>query len=343
MLLNFTTNASEHGNRLEKVFRSFNNADNKTFVLSASTAEQIEVPTSFKLFSPFLRELIASLTFSTEPQTFISLPDCSPTSIKDLINLLSHGSTQASTEVGDVETIIEVAKMLGIDLKNLAYYDVNKNDLGKVEIGEEGDIQAADEYYEDNFLEDTKKEVKSQIIKASFATADLAVPNIVQFSSKSVIPSILPAVTPRVSDAVQSSVKEEQRKFIEEDVRNLALMRNRKRSDTADSSKANLDIPNLVHLYCPLCETSFNNENELAEHKTTSIRHKLTAVLRQGTSFQCKICQKKSISQWELLNHCLKVHGRRPYECMLCEYSATTIKKFKKHMKFHGGWNVAMY
>ena len=131
MLLNFCTNASEHGNRLEQVFRSFE-ADGKTLVFSASTAEHLEVPISVQLFSPFLREIFASQTLSIDNQTLIILPDCSPTSIKHLINLLSHGSTQTSTEE-DVETIRKVAKMLGIDLKNLSYDDFTKTGLIKVD------------------------------------------------------------------------------------------------------------------------------------------------------------------------------------------------------------------
>ena len=59
-----------HGHHLKQVFRLFE-ADGNTTVFSTSTAEQLEVPKSFKLFSPFLRELVASQTLSTDNQTLI--------------------------------------------------------------------------------------------------------------------------------------------------------------------------------------------------------------------------------------------------------------------------------
>jgi len=139
MLLNFSTTAEEHENRLEQVSRSFE-AECKGLVFSTSSiAEQLEVPGSVKLFSPLLRELIASQTFSTDHQTLIIVPDCSSTSIKHLINLLSSGCTQTTTDV-DVETIIQDAKMLGIDLKNISHDDISETGTVKVEI-EEGEIQ----------------------------------------------------------------------------------------------------------------------------------------------------------------------------------------------------------
>jgi len=332
MLLNFSTNAEEHGNRLREVFQSFE-VDSKTLLFSASTAEQIVVPGSVKLFSPFLRELVASQSFSTENQILLILPDCSPTSIKHLINLLSDGCTQTSADV-DVETILQVARMLEIDIKNISYDDININDLKiGVEEHEKCEKQPDDEYYEDIVKEEMDKDdlktfsVKSLKI-ANFAKADLAIPNVNQSQSLE-------------SNADSSS--------------NLEIISNIKTLEQSNLDISSLDIPNLGQLknghytvqnQClaskkvdrsksEFKKSSFNNENKLAENKTSSLRE-LEAIFSQGNSFKCNFCEKRFSRKWELLKHCSNVHQRRPYGCLFCESSFLKMQSLKKHiMKCH--------
>jgi len=271
MLLNFSTNSEEHGNLLKQVFQSFE-ADSKTLFFSASTAEQIEVPTSVRLFSPLLRELIASQTFSTDHQTLIIVPDCSSTSIKHLINLLSSGCTQTTTDV-DVETIIQDAKMLGIDLQNISYDDSTETGQVKVEI-KEAEIQ--DEYYEDNVKKEMGEDgLKTLLVKslkiASFAKADLAIQNVNQnkcleskadFSSKSEL-------------MIDIKVFEQS---------NLGV------------SLSSPDIPHLGQLHCQECEKSFEKESELVLHK-------------KKLHFDCLMCEYSVFTYRGMKKHMWRAHG----------------------------------
>ena len=150
MLLNFWSSLSEHAGRLKQIIRSFGAADDTLLIFSASQSEQVEVPTTLTFVSPLLRDIIASITLCSETLT-ITTPACSSTSIKHLTSLLSDGCTQFSPHVEDVEAIIEVGKMVGIDLKNLTYDEVTKTVEG--EGVEEGKIKGVDKHYEDNNLE----------------------------------------------------------------------------------------------------------------------------------------------------------------------------------------------
>jgi len=182
MLLNFRATTSEHVNRLEQVISSVD-AGCKNIVCSTSQSEHVEIPFKILFYSPFLREMVASVPLLNESQTVI-MPDCSSASvIKHLVSLLSDGYTQISQTEENEATIIDVAKMLGFDLGNLSYDEATnkssqiKNEPEEIEAQE---MQANDEYYEDNIPE-VKVEMKNENLKMSaFARAGSDIPNVIQ-------------------------------------------------------------------------------------------------------------------------------------------------------------------
>jgi hypothetical protein len=194
MLLNFRFNGTEHAKLLEQALSSLNE-DSKSVKLSAMSGQSLKVSSSLKFFSPFFREIIESIPLVNEEQTII-LPDYSSTSIKHLINLLllTEGCTQscAALELEDVADIKEVAKTLRIDLKNLVYDErTNQSDLINVEDELENCEIKDDEENEDNVpkVQEHGQEhlasvpIECKIKIASFAKADVSIPNLVHNGS----------------------------------------------------------------------------------------------------------------------------------------------------------------
>jgi len=195
MLFNFRATTSEHVNRLEQVISSVD-AGCKNIVCSTSQSEHVEIPFKILFYSPFLREMFASVPFLSESQTVI-MPDCfSASVIKHLVSLLSDGYTQISQTKENKPTIIDVAKMLGIDLSNLTYDEsTNSSQIKKEpEEREAQEIQPDYEYYEDNIPE-VKEEMKNGKLKISaFARVGSDIPNVIQ--NQCLIPDPAPTMTP---------------------------------------------------------------------------------------------------------------------------------------------------
>jgi len=195
MLLNFRATTSEHVNRLEQVISSVD-AGCKNIVCSTSQSEHVEIPFKILFYSPFLREMVASVPLLNESQTVI-MPDCfSASVIKHLVSLLSDGYTQISQTKENKPTIIDVAKMLGIDLSNLTYDEsTNSSQIKKEpEEREAQEIQPDYEYYEDNIPE-VKEEMKNGKLKISaFARVGSDIPNVIQ--NQCLIPDPAPTMTP---------------------------------------------------------------------------------------------------------------------------------------------------
>jgi len=94
---------------------------------------------SFKILCPFLGDLIDSLPESSSTDPVIIIPDCTFTSFTHLMNVLTKGYTE---DCLDVDAVVEVAKALNIDLKNLF---TDKPQVLKDEELEEGEIIDCDQ------------------------------------------------------------------------------------------------------------------------------------------------------------------------------------------------------
>jgi len=175
MNINFRSDEAGHAKLLLEALRSFNEIDHEFHVFPMD-GHILKVQRSFKLFSPFLGEIIDSLPLTNDVPNII-LPDCSATSICHLVDLLTKGCTKPCE---DVQAVIDVGKVLNIDVKNLVVDD--QTILSKVINGEDeledGEIKDIEEDYLPLVETQEHKRVVAEIKIAQFSTAFISVPNV---------------------------------------------------------------------------------------------------------------------------------------------------------------------
>jgi len=164
MFINFQSNEAVHANLLQAALNSF---DGKDFKLTAK-GNVLNISQILKIFSPFLRNIVDSIPLVDEVPTII-LPDCSSTSITHLVNILTTSSTNIpvsrATPGEEKKSILEVAKVLGINLRNLVVEKVSEAVIDmkvKLEYFETENVKAEkltnveDLYYDQNVVSASK-------------------------------------------------------------------------------------------------------------------------------------------------------------------------------------------
>ena len=106
-MINFCSFEEEQLKSVEKALSWFNESDTMEvkFVVGRDT---LKIHTSIKIFWPFLSDLIASLPVKNDDPIII-IPDCSSTSFKHLVDLLTKGYTE---DCNDLKSVIEIANVL---------------------------------------------------------------------------------------------------------------------------------------------------------------------------------------------------------------------------------------
>jgi len=113
-MINFCSFEDERFKLVEKALSSFNASVTRVAKLVVG-GDHLKIPRSMEILCPFLSDLMGSLPLNNVDPVII-IPDCSSTSLKHLVDLLTTGCTEACT---DLEAVLEVANILKIDIKNL--------------------------------------------------------------------------------------------------------------------------------------------------------------------------------------------------------------------------------
>ena len=149
MFANLNSNEEKHTNLLVEAVASFQKSDGD-FKMILLDGQSLNIPQSLKVFSPFLSDLINTLSMINEVPTLI-IPDCSPTSIIHLFKILTKGFTKVNVSpkaVEHVKGIMEAAELFNIDVKNLVFDEKEESskDVTSVKTEkEDGEIDDDDE------------------------------------------------------------------------------------------------------------------------------------------------------------------------------------------------------
>jgi len=170
MMINFCSFEEERLKLVEKAISWFNESDTRVvkFVLGRDTQK---IPKSIKIFCQFLSDLLGSLPVGNDDPTII-IPDCSSSSFKHLVDLLTKGYTEACN---DMESVVEVAKVLKIDIDNLvADKHSTEDDLEDGEIVDSSDESLSQEPRAQ--IDETFGRIKV----AAFSKSFISVPNLIK-------------------------------------------------------------------------------------------------------------------------------------------------------------------
>ena len=175
MSIHVSASPSGHFKLLDESLKIFDE-NNQHFMLCSSNGHSLKIPVRVKMLSPLLSGILDSLPeISTGKQTII-LPDCNHVHAKHLLDLLTEGRTPTNFQE-DIQyvknCIMDVAEILGMDMKNLAY------DEQKLTLQEELED---DEIIDDNESRNELTQnigLRADVKIASFAKADIFNPNVV--------------------------------------------------------------------------------------------------------------------------------------------------------------------
>ena len=330
---------------LKEALKSFDEKDTD-YRLYAMWGHSLKIPRCFKLFSHFLGDIIDSCPLVQEVPTII-MPDFPVNSIKHLINLLTKGFTQSQDDQ-DVKDIIEVAKVLNIDLKNLVYDEQTKQaEPTKFDELEEGEIE------DEEGLLLMAQEPKLIIVKkigikiASFAKASSSDPNIMtndksnvlfrcpeckkSFGSETALETHLKMTCKHGNEEVKLLMAQEpKQRFVNKiGIQNINFQcpecKKCLGTETGLESHLKMKHGHIGHgkskkmPRCRLCCQVFNSTSDLLSHKEI---HKI-----------CEICGQVSRSISCMVGHIRSVHGFKPYKCNLCHFAASQRAELKIHVK----------
>jgi len=183
MKINFRSDEAGHAKFLQEALSSFNEVDQE-FQVFAMGGHILKVERSFKLFSPFLSDIIDSLPLTNNVPNII-LPDCSAASLIHLVDILTKGYTKACK---DVQAVIDVGKVLGIDVKNMGIDEQNVRSEVTADVDidlEDGEIEDSEEDYSPMTKKQENISVGTGIKLAPFSKAFMSVPNVLNNNSSS--------------------------------------------------------------------------------------------------------------------------------------------------------------
>jgi len=354
-MINLRSNVFEDRHLHLESLKSF---DDKYGLIKLCSVDGLEsqLPIRYKMFSPFLCDIIASLPVYNDPLSII-MPDCSSVHIKHLTNLLITGCTYSNylTVIGDITA---AANILGIEVNNLETFTPQL--CGRI-----GELNEEDEYYEMtvrhlkwevdektvtpesiggiselNVKEEysgmaNEKDVKLEVDVKTFTPAELFgrigkvnVKN--EYSEMADVKDLKPKVEIQVEtfakadpynpNITASTTSED----IKSENQNSTITRDNR--DLKINEMPNYDfeaINNMnIPIPCPFCSQEFRCASDFEEHMK---RHTRQIV-------DCTLCDFSG-SRSGLRRHMTVHTGLKPYRCKLCDFSVGRRKTLQKHVK----------
>jgi len=307
MSINLSASSAGHFKMLDEALKSFDEK-NKQFKLCAS-GHSLKFPIRFKKLSPLLSDIIDPLTeidLGRRREPTVILPDCSPVILQHLHDLLIKGCTTTYYQEDVKDCITDLAEILGMDIKNLVHDEQQLED-GEIFDGEERRDELNQE--DDNGV---------KVLKiASFATADIFNPNIVNYDKANNNP-------PQNAEIVN--------------------LKNTHKFKCPDCSVRFLNEASLLYhlkirnhgenpfiFKCELCNYAGRKQGKLNRHMLTHNSEK---------SFKCEICDYAGTNQAKLNKHSKKhlLNTVKSLKCKWCEYEGTNTGDLNKHSKKHILW-----
>merc|ERR550519_2332745 len=131
----FKASEQNHEGNVKKAFGEVVNLTNDVKLVAAD-GEPLETNRFvLSVFSPCLQKL---LLLETGESTVLHLPDCSSKSLKHLLGLFREGISEMNvSEIGDINDLIDSAKLLNVDIRNFSFIHQNSledgTDISKTE------------------------------------------------------------------------------------------------------------------------------------------------------------------------------------------------------------------
>jgi len=360
MFANFHSNCDIHEELLVKALSSIENDDNY-FTLIPKDGQSLEISHSLRLFSPYLSDIINSRYMVNEVPTLI-IPDCSSTSIRHLLKILTKGFTKVQVSpdaVEHVKGIIEAAEVFNIDIKNLIFDEREESNDKLMHIKsekEDGEIDEDTEEYQSKtsdildpktipFMEENVEKVNSkginENIKFEFLELEETVIENTGFSDF----QSFSFIQKQGEAANKPLIKVASFANIESSVSNLV------------SNNENRELP----YKCADCNKSFAKKAGLITHQNTTSKHGRMPILKcieceallggqeelnnhrlavHKSKFDCELCGKVFLRMKGLVEHIFVHNGETPYTCDMCSYASAKKKGVKNHMKTHHNVDV---
>merc|ERR550519_644862 len=130
----FKASEQNHEGNVKKAFGEVVNLTNDVKLVAAD-GEPLETNRFvLSVFSPCLQKLL----LETGESTVLHLPDCSSKSLKHLLGLFTKGISEMNvSEIGDINDLIDSAKLLNVDIRNFSFIHQNSledgTDISKTE------------------------------------------------------------------------------------------------------------------------------------------------------------------------------------------------------------------
>jgi len=285
------------------------------------------LPIRYKMFSPFLSDIIASFPVSSCFPTII-IPDCSSVTINHLANLLITGCTSIQSNDKAKDDILNAANILGLEIKNLVCDEKLTKQFPDSEVNLNLDCSEISE----NPLSVPKKAIISNFVKvASFAKVDPSTPNIMTNNSDEIIIN-------SNENSIITTTNENQNITITNENSNIIA------GSTLSDTKAGLTQqhqnltnpgsgPRKIDIACHICSKEFKLLYKYEEHMNIHFGFK---------SFKCNICDyaatRKKKLEWHMSIHLSDHYSElKKFKCHICDFEGNRKTKLERHMSIHTG------
>jgi len=280
-MINFCSFEDERFKLVEKALSSFNASVTRVAKLVVG-GDHLKIPRSMEILCPFLSDLMGSLPLNNVDPVII-IPDCSSTSLKHLVDLLTTGCTEACT---DLKAVVEVANILRIDIKNIV---TSKCQTAEDDVDlEDGEIVDSDESLTSEKPHVEQAKTFSGIKVADFSKSFISVPNMISDSLSPISNSSIRQLTPTSLAATTKKLKCPLcTQYFEEMSKMMVHLK---------ANHENGKIENKHDFWCGLCRKGFETERKYEDHE--KIPHK----------YGCKHCHLTYILEVDLNHHVEKHH-----------------------------------
>jgi len=322
-MINLCSNLFKDGHLYLESLKSF---DEQSGLIKLSSFDGLEthLPIRYKMFSPFLCDIAASLPVYNGPLTII-MPDCSSVHIKHLANLLITGYTYTNdiTVEGGITT---AARILGFEMNNLV--DVDGKTFTQEFPGSIGGLNEEDEYSE--MTDD--KDVKRGVDEKTFTPDLFGGTDVLNVKYEYYEMADLQELKPKVENVTFIQIET----FAKADPSNPNIIasttsediksESQSTSNTSDNRELNandIGARSNMKIPCPICSQEFALVCEFEAHMERCTGKR---------TFNCNLCDYSGALS-KLRRHMTVHTGLKPYRCKLCDFSVGRRKTLQKHVK----------
>jgi len=292
-------NENEHAKVANETLRYFEESHEKLKVKFAD-GHILNITQGLRIFSIFLNDIVSSLPRMND--ICIIMPDIAPTSIINLLNILTKGITKisASEALQEEKDIIAAAEVLKVNIKNLVYYDSEeyKKHATPVDIEQEdGEILVYDsgELDMDQVLskDALERRLDTELETTDLIHEDICSPECFEFD-EGTLENENNNINSEFSDSDALSNKNEVKIASFSKIEN-SFTKEWKKSFTLNQRMISKQISNNDNNSCELCGKVFYRRKSLSEHMLSHNVELTKDVLLKGSQpFQ----ERKSINDY---------------------------------------------